>query len=257
MKKRPIFIAFSTQKGGVGKSVFSVLAASFLHYKQDFNVLFVDCDYPQSSLLKMRQRDLRGVEQNDIIKAKFAKQVDEINKPPYTILCSSPELAIEVANTYLDSCEESVDIVFIDLPGTILTGGVLQTISQIDYVFTPITADRMVLESSISFALAATETLVGGEECFMKGVYLFWNMVDRRERTDLYDLYNKSLRDMGLSVLNTYIPDTKRFKKEYSAGSKDVIFRSTIFPYNSRVESGTNFKELLVEIMNIMNLELK
>ena len=74
MKKRPIFIAFSTQKGGVGKSVFSVLSASYLHYKQNYNVLFVDCDYPQSSLLKMRQRDLKRVEQDELIKEKFAKQ---------------------------------------------------------------------------------------------------------------------------------------------------------------------------------------
>ncbi len=257
MKQRPIFIAFSTQKGGVGKSVFSVLAASYLHYKQDYNVLFVDCDYPQSSLLKMRQRDLKAIEQDDFIKTKFAKQVEQINKPPYPILCSSPELAIDVANTYLDSCEERVDIVFVDLPGTVLTGGVLQTISQIDYVFSPITADRMVLESSVAFAMAANSALVGGEGCNIKSVHLFWNMVDRRERTDLYDLYNQSFREIGLLVLNTYIPDTKRFKKEYSAGSKDQIFRSTIFPYTPRVESGTNFKELLAEIMGIIKLELK
>ncbi len=257
MKNRPIFIAFSTQKGGVGKSVFSVLAASYLHYKQNYNVVFVDCDYPQSSLQKMRQRDLKAVEQDDLVKAKFARQVEDIGKAPYPILCSYPESAIEVANTFIDSCDEQIDIVFIDLPGTVLTEGVLQTISQIDYVFSPITADRMVLESSISFALAANAALVGREGCNIKSVHLFWNMVDRRERTDLYDLYNKSLRDMGLLVLDTYIPDTKRFKKEYSAGTKDNIFRSTIFPYNPRVENGTNLKELLAEIMNIIKLELK
>jgi cellulose biosynthesis protein BcsQ len=32
MKRKPLFIAFSTQKGGVGKTVFTVLAASYLHY---------------------------------------------------------------------------------------------------------------------------------------------------------------------------------------------------------------------------------
>ena len=32
MKMKPVFIAFSTQKGGVGKTTFTVLAASYLHY---------------------------------------------------------------------------------------------------------------------------------------------------------------------------------------------------------------------------------
>ncbi len=257
MIKRPIFIAFSTQKGGVGKSVFSVLAASYLHYKQNYNVVFVDCDYPQSSLLKMRQRDLKGVEQDELIKVKFARQLNEINKPPYPILCSSPEQAIDITNTYLDSCDEQVDIVFIDLPGTVLTEGVLRTISQIDYIFTPITADRIVLESSIAFAMAVDAVLIGADGCYIKSVHLFWNKINRRESTDIYDLYNKRLRTVGLSVLDTYIPDTARFKKEYSTGSKRQVFRSTIFPYNPRVESGTNFKRLLVEIMSIIKLELK
>ena len=257
MKKRPIFIAFSTQKGGVGKSVFSVLSASYLHYKQNYNVLFVDCDYPQSSLLKMRQRDLKRVEQDELIKEKFAKQYENTGKVPYPILCSAPETAISVVETYLDGSDEQIDIVFIDLPGTILTAGVLKTISDIDYVFTPIIADRMVLESSISFALAANSALIGQDGNRLKSVHLFWNRVDFRERTDLYELYNESLREMGLSVMDTIIPDRKRFCKEYTDGSKDKVFRSTIFPFNPRVEIGTNFKGLLTEVMEIINLELK
>lgn len=35
MKMKPVFIAFSTQKGGVGKTTFTVLAASYLHYAAD------------------------------------------------------------------------------------------------------------------------------------------------------------------------------------------------------------------------------
>lgn len=31
-KKTPLYVAFSTQKGGVGKTTFTVLAASYLHY---------------------------------------------------------------------------------------------------------------------------------------------------------------------------------------------------------------------------------
>ena len=57
MKKKPVFIAFSTQKGGVGKTTFTVLAASYLHYLKGYNVAVVDCDYPQHSINMMRNRD--------------------------------------------------------------------------------------------------------------------------------------------------------------------------------------------------------
>ena len=39
MKKKPVFIAFSTQKGGVGKTTFTVLAASYLHYVCGYNLI--------------------------------------------------------------------------------------------------------------------------------------------------------------------------------------------------------------------------
>ena len=61
MKMKPVFIAFSTQKGGVGKTTFTVLAASYLHYVCGYNVLVVDCDYPQFSINEMRKRDAKGL----------------------------------------------------------------------------------------------------------------------------------------------------------------------------------------------------
>ena len=53
----PKFVAFSTQKGGAGKTTLTVLAASYLYYVKGLKVLVVDCDYPQFSIEEMRQRD--------------------------------------------------------------------------------------------------------------------------------------------------------------------------------------------------------
>ena len=47
MKKETLYVAFSTQKGGVGKTTFTVLVASYLFYLKGYNVAVVDCDYPQ------------------------------------------------------------------------------------------------------------------------------------------------------------------------------------------------------------------
>lgn len=41
-----IFVAFATQKGGIGKSTVTALAASYLHNVQGHNVAVIDCDRP-------------------------------------------------------------------------------------------------------------------------------------------------------------------------------------------------------------------
>ena len=48
MSKRCVFVAMSSQKGGVGKSTMTVLLAGYFHYVMGYNVAVVDCDYPQS-----------------------------------------------------------------------------------------------------------------------------------------------------------------------------------------------------------------
>ena len=47
MSKRPILVAFSNQKGGVGKSTVTAVLASYFNYVKGFNVAVVDCYYNQ------------------------------------------------------------------------------------------------------------------------------------------------------------------------------------------------------------------
>ena len=65
MKKEPLLIAFASQKGGVGKSAFTVLVASILHYQKGLKVGVVDCDSPQHSISRMRDRDIESVQESD------------------------------------------------------------------------------------------------------------------------------------------------------------------------------------------------
>ena len=66
MDKQPIFFCVCSQKGGVGKSTFTILLASWLHYALGRDVLVVDCDAPQWSIVAQRERELdvleRGLE---------------------------------------------------------------------------------------------------------------------------------------------------------------------------------------------------
>ena len=74
---RPVYISFCTQKGGAGKSVFTTLVASYLHYQKEYNVAVIDCDFPQWSIQKMRKREAEQLQSNAFYQKKaealFAK----------------------------------------------------------------------------------------------------------------------------------------------------------------------------------------
>jgi cellulose biosynthesis protein BcsQ len=142
MKKETLFVAFSTQKGGVGKTTFTVLAASYLHYLKGYNVAVLDCDFPQYSINAMRKRDTQQVEMDDHYKLMAYNQFKQLNRKAYPIICSSPEEAIAGANSFLSSSNVEFDVVFFDLPGTMNSVGILQSLANMDYIFTPIIADR-------------------------------------------------------------------------------------------------------------------
>ena len=42
---------------------------------------------------------------------------------------------------------------FFDMPGTLKSNGVVKTLSQMDYIFAPMSADRFVVESTLQFAV--------------------------------------------------------------------------------------------------------
>ena len=70
MEQNPLCIAFASQKGGVGKSTLTVLAASWLHYLHGIRVAVVDCDYPQHSILKLSNRDKAVVQSSAIYRSE-------------------------------------------------------------------------------------------------------------------------------------------------------------------------------------------
>ncbi len=67
MKKEPLLIAVASQKGGVGKSVFTVLLASILHYGKVIGWVSWIATPPAQHCL-MRERDIKSVMENDTLK---------------------------------------------------------------------------------------------------------------------------------------------------------------------------------------------
>ena len=69
--------------------------------------------------------------------------------------------------------------------------------------------------------------------------------------------YEHTLPNIRGSLSNTYktfIPDTKRYKKELVADKK-AVFRSTLFPASRPLVRGSNLEELITEIVYYIKLK--
>lgn len=248
---KPLFMAYATQKGGVGKTTFTVLTASYLHYEKGLNVLVVDCDYPQHSIFQMREREVETVSKDGQLKALAYEQFTRLDKKAYPVLKASADSAMGIVEEFLNQTSQIVDLVLFDIPGTVNTSGMYKLLLELDVFFIPISADRVVLESSLNFAKAISEMI---KESPQKQLHLFWNLIDQREKTALYTIYSKGIANLGLSLLQTRIPDTKRYRKEIlRAGQRP--FRSTLFPPDKQMAKGSNIVELINEILKILNFK--
>lgn len=250
MSKRCVFIALSNQKGGVGKSTMTVLLASYFHYVRGENVAVVDCDYPQFSIQALRNRDVESVGKNESLQKLLCEQYDRVGKKVYPVLTSPPDKVMLTAEKLADTC----DLVFFDLPGTVNSPGVLEAIINMDYVFTPVIQDRMVMQSSLSFVGTIQDFIRRHPDVPLHEIHLFWNMVDGRVSKEIYRQYNEIFGKIGLKVLDTVMPDMERYNKEAASGNR-ILFRSTFFPPSEKLLKGSNLDTLVAEIESIIHLQ--
>jgi len=252
-KHKTVFIAFSSQKGGVGKSTFTTLVASTMHYRLGYNVAVFDADFPQHSLMKMKTRDLAMVMENEALKKLAYKQFTTINKKAYPIMQHKADSVLEAAHEYVNAVSVPLDVVFFDLPGTVNTPGILKALAGMNHIFTPITADRLVMESTLIFTQLLQDVIMKKGETSIETINLFWNQVDGRESTPLYDLYNQLIEQLGLSLMQSQIKNSTRFRKESEVDSK-TVFRSTVMPPDGRVMKACQLDLFINEFLKIIQL---
>ena len=242
---KEIFVAFATQKGGIGKSTVTALAASYLHNVKGYNVAVVD------SIHGLREHEMGLIDSSTYFKALACDHFRRIKKNAYTIVKSNAVNALDDAERMIATEDVKPDVVFFDMPGTLRSNGVIKTLSQMDYIFTPLSADRFVVESTLKFVTMFRDRLMTTGQAKTKGLHLFWTMVDGRERNDLYGIYEEVIAEMGFPVLSTRLPDSKKFRRDLSEERKSV-FRSTIFPMDTALLKGSGIREFSEEISDII-----
>lgn len=252
-KQKTVFIAFSSQKGGVGKSTFTTLTASTLHYRLGYNVVVFDADFPQHSLMKMKTRDLAMVMENETLKKQAYNQFMTINKKAYEIIQHRADSVLEAAQEYVSNSAVPIDVVFFDLPGTVNTPGILKALAGMHHIFTPVTADRVVMESTLVFTQLLQDIIMKKGENSIETINLFWNQVDGRESTPLYDVYTKLIEQLGFSLMQSRVKNSTRFRKESEVNSK-VVFRSTLMPPDERLMKTCQLDLFMNEFLRIVKL---
>ncbi|WP_412468708.1 ParA family protein [Pedobacter sp. KLB.chiD] len=252
-KKKTAFIAFASQKGGVGKSTFTTLLASLMHYRLGYNVAIIDADFPQHSILKMKDRDLASVMSNEHLKKLAYKQFTSINKKAYPILNCKAEEALDEADKFAKEVSVTPDAIFFDLPGTVNTVGILNALAGMHYIFTPISADRVVMESTLIFCQLLNDVIMKSGKTSIQSINLFWNQVDARESTPLYAVYSQLIEELGLSLMQSQIKNSTRFRKESELDSKQV-FRSTLLPAEERLMKNCQLDLFVKEFLKITKL---
>ena len=131
----------------------------------------IDCDSPQHSLVRMRERDKKAISASPYYQHLVEKQWDRIQKKAYPIIGSTAEKAREAADKLAE--EHVLDIVFVDLPGTVESTGVFRTIVNMDYVLTPSLPDLIVMQSTLSFATTVLDYARSMKEVPLKDIIFF------------------------------------------------------------------------------------
>ena len=252
MEKQPRFISVCNQKGGVGKSTLTILLASLLHYRYGRSVLVVDCDYPQWSIHTQRARELEIMDRTPYYKLMMIRQYKATGQKIWPCIPSRPDNALQEIQRFTNGERHNIDIVLFDLPGTAATAGVLGLIAQVEYLFIPCRADKIVMESGITLARTAAEAFIPNPKAATRGAYLFWTMIDGRERTGLYEQYEKALALFDLPVLASRIPARSRFCKEIGTAGGPP-YRSTLFAPERSFAADAHLDCLAEEILRLID----
>ena len=80
---------FATRKAEWENSTMTIMLAGYYHYLKGLNVAVIDCDYPQYSLVRMKERDMRTVENSDYFKQLLKSQYERIRRKPIRLSAQS------------------------------------------------------------------------------------------------------------------------------------------------------------------------
>ena len=141
----PIFLGFSSQKGGVGKSTLAEIVSSILYYEKGIELFIVDCDLSQDSFYKLRQREKTFVEGDPLVSQQMNNYFSTLGRVSYRVLKADPKSAIAKAEEHIrKNSKKRFELVVFDFPGHVGTSDLLELSLEMDYILSPHRGRRTV-----------------------------------------------------------------------------------------------------------------
>ena len=206
--QKPIYAAFASPKGGVGKTTLTILAASNLHYTGDLRVVVIDCNYPLYPIDSFRQNEVAAIQENPSLGRKIMRQFRGIDRKVYQIVNSRVETALQSAQEICEQ-ENKIDLILFDLPPLMAVDGTSELLSAMDLVIFPVTGSRMVAEITKQYIELMNEQVITIGRGNLKSICLIRNQISHWEWTESCKLCTALEDATGATRLDVMIPYTK------------------------------------------------
>ena len=238
---RPLFLGFSSQKGGVGKSTLAEILSSMLYYDEGISLFVVDCDLTQDSFFKLREREKETIGEDASLTTYMQGYFQQLGRKSYRIIKASPK--------------EAYQLVIFDFPGHAGTRELLELSLEMDYILSPIEPDIQSMVACLTYAKSIQDLGVSMQTARIKDIMLLWNKVDRRVKNTLITHYSQYIKEEGLTLLPFHLYAAHRFSHELSMYGARGVFRSTYLPPAKVLRAGTNIEELKSYLIHKLNLQ--
>ena len=152
-RPRPLYLGFSSQKGGVGKSTLAEILSSMLYYEEGISLFVVDCDLTQDSFFKLREREKGTIGEDPALTTYMQAYFHKLQRRSYRIIKARPQEALAQAEALVAKHpEEGYQLVVFDFPGHVGTRELLELSLEMDYILSPLEPDIQSLVACLSYA---------------------------------------------------------------------------------------------------------
>jgi len=202
-------LTFFNEKGGTGKTTFTVLMASWLAYKKGEKVFVYDCDYPSYQLQTIRASDEEIIKTNP--DSQFARMSAGhsyygVAKAMGRDTFSRQELAF-IAKKVDETRRKEDGYLLMDFPGRFLRNDPVWHLTEsglLDLIVFPVDTDQQSRAAALNTYFTMKGLRPSQEAMFL------WNretQSERRGRRDWYADSTRMFRDMGIPVVEARMRD--------------------------------------------------
>lgn len=189
-----MIILIGNQKGGAGKSTFTMLLANYLTMSRHCKVTVIDMDYQQSIAQKYQR----------------AKLLE--NAEPYQVIAAGLDAYPSLLKVLNDNPE---DLALIDLPGKLDDDGLITVFRSADLVLCPFSYDEFSFESTVLFAVVLEKINPEAQVTFIP------NRIKANVRYETQQEVDAQLANFGMVSLP--IPDRIDFQRVNTFRTPEVL----------------------------------